>query len=295
MQLVARDLRILSRVYELRFVTRDHIQALEFAPTTASYCKRRLALLFHHAYLDRTFIPLTPGFGATRPIYTLAARGARIVGHELKTDLDWRASDKNRELYFLQHTLAINDFRICAILAAQRLGLSLDWVDERTLRRREMKDYVSDPKRDGAKLAIVPDGYFRLDDASFALELDRSTVEEKPFKTKVRAYGNWKLSGTYKKRYDTESLRVLFVIASKERDPHRLERIKRWSEAEGARSLFWFADSADVTEHDIFTQPVWQVAGRDGRYALLTGGGKWSGGSLQRDTSSPSLPGQEPG
>ncbi len=295
MQLTARDIRVLSRVYEMRFLTREQIQRLEFSPSTASYCKRRLALLFHHSYLDRTFIPLTAGFGATKPIYTLATRGAKIVSHELKADLDWRPRDKKRELYFLQHTLAINDFRICAILAAQRLNLGLDWIDERTLRRREMKDYVPDPRRDGGKLAIVPDGYFRLDSTAFALELDRATVEEKPFKAKVRAYGEWKRTGAYRKRHGTDSLRVLFVVGSKERDRHRLARIKRWTESEGGRSLFWFADAAEITERTVLTEPVWQVAGRDGQYALLTGGDAWSGGSPQPATSSQSQPGSEPG
>ena len=47
----------------------------------------------------------------------------------------------------------------------------------------------------------------------------------------MRALGEWKLSGQYAKRYGTESLRVLFVVAPNDRDPHRLGRIKRWCEA----------------------------------------------------------------
>jgi hypothetical protein len=174
-------------------------------------------------------------------------------------------------------------------MAARHLGLSVDWVDERTLRRRQMKDYVADPKHDGQRLAVVPDGYFRLigeDRAvAFALELDRATVEEKPFKAKVRAYGEWKLTGAYRKRFDTNSLRVLFVIDPSDRDPHRLARAKRWCEAEGGRTLFWFADASGVSEHTVFSEPIWHVAGRDGRYALLAGGDPWSGGSRQPVTS----------
>ncbi len=279
MQLTARDIRIVRSVYEMRFLTREQVQRLEFAPSTASYCKRRLALLFHHGYLDRKFIPAPGSFGSTRAIYCLTNKGARLIAHELKTDfadLDWRPRDSRRELYFLQHTLATNDFRICVILAAQRLSFSLDWVDERALRRREMRDYVADPKHDGQRLAIVPDGYFRLakdhETIVFALELDRATVEEKPFKAKVRAYGEWKVTGAYAKRHGTDSLRVLFVIAPNDRDRHRLARVKRWCEAERGRSLFWFADAFDITEDTLLTEPIWHVAGRDGRYSLLTGG-----------------------
>jgi len=279
MQLTSRDVRIVRWVWEMRFLTREQVQRLEFAPSTASYCKRRLALLFHHAYLDRKFIPTPGSFGSTRAIYCLTSKGARLIAHELKTDLadlGWRPRNNDRELYFLQHTLATNDFRIYVTLAAKRHGLSLDWVDDRTLRRQEMRDYVADPKHEGERLAIVPDGYFRLvddgKDMAFALELDRATVEEKPFKAKVRAYGEWKLTGAYQKRHGTHSLRVLFVVARNDRDPHRLARVKRWCEAEGGRSLFWFVDASEANEHTVLTEPIWQVAGRAGRYPLLAGG-----------------------
>lgn len=299
MQLTARDISIVRWVYEMRFLTREQIQRLEFAPSTASYCKRRLALLFHHSYLDRKFIPAPGSFGSTRAIYCIATRGARLLAHELKADINWRPKDSERELYLLRHTLATNDFRIYVILAAQRFGLTVDWVNERTLRRREMKDYVADPRHDGQRIAVVPDGYFQVagqdKSSAFALELDRATVEEKPFKAKVRAYGEWKLTGAYRRRHGTNSLRVLFVIAPNDRDPQRLSRIKRWCEAEGGRSLFWFANASDINEHSIFTEHIWNVAGRDGRFTLLAGGETWSGGSPRPDTSSPSRPGSAPG
>jgi hypothetical protein len=276
MQITARDIRVVRAVYKMRFLTREQVQALEFGPSTASYCKRRLSLLYHHGVLDRKFIPAIGSFGSTRAIYCLTRKGAELLAHQLAVspaDLAWRPALSERELYFLQHTLAINDFRICAILSARQSGLALDWTDERTLRRREMRDYVADPKARGQNLTVVPDGYFTLtigDTApAFALELDRATVEEKPFKAKVRAYGEWKRTGAYAQRFGTDSLRVLFVIGSTKRDPDRLQRVKRWCEAEGGRSLFWFAHLGDVTKQSIFGQPVWHVAGRDGQHKLL--------------------------
>ena len=279
MQITARDIRIVRAVYEMRFLTREQVQKLEFSPSTASFCKRRLTLLYHHGFLDRKFIPAVGSFGSTRAIYCLDRKGAELIAHELAvspSDLDWRAKLSDRELYFLQHTLGINDFRICAMLCAHQSGFALDWTDERTLRRREMRDYVADPKARGQNLAVVPDGYFTLtaepSAPAFALELDRATVEEKPFKTKVRAYGEWKRTGAYAQRFGTDSLRVLFVIASTKRDPYRLQRVKRWCESEGGRSLFWFADSGDITKNTIFSEPIWYVAGRDAQHALLEGG-----------------------
>jgi len=136
-----------------------------------------------------------------------------------------------------------------------------------------MRDYVPDPKFRGEQLTVVPGGHFILgidgDTPAFALELDRATVEEKPFKRKVRAYGEWKRTGVYAKRFGTDSLRVLFVVANNARDPYRLSRIKRWCETEGGRSLFWFADSGDVTGESVFSGPIWHVAGRDGLHSLI--------------------------
>ena len=279
MQITARDIRVVRAVYDMRFVTREQVQELEFSPSTASFCKRRLTLLYHHGFLDRKFIPAPGSLDSARALYCLDRKGAELVAHELAvnpSDLDWHPKLSDRELYFLQHTLAINDFRICAIHAAHQSGLALNWTDERALRRREMRDYVSDPKAKGQNLTVVPDGYFTLNSEgsapAFALELDRATVEEKPFKTKVRAYGEWKRTGAYKQRFGTDSLRVLFVIASTKRDPYRLQRVKRWCESEGGRSLFWFADSGDITKDTIFSEAVWYVAGREAQHTLLEGG-----------------------
>ena len=276
MQITARDIRVVRAVHEMRFLTREQVQELEFAPSTASFCKRRLSLLYHHGLLDRKFIPTPESFGSTRAIYCLTRKGAELIAHELAVspaNLDWRPKLNDRELYFLQHTLAINDFRICAMLCARQGGLALDWTDERILRRREMRDYVADPKARRQNLTVVPDGYFTLTSEgstpAFALELDRATVEEKPFKTKVRAYGEWKRTGAYRERFGTDSLRVLFVVASTKRDPYRLQRVKRWCESEGGRSLFWFADSRDITKDTIVDEPVWYVAGRDGQHKLI--------------------------
>jgi hypothetical protein len=276
MQLTARDVRILNAVCDMRFLTREQVQELLFSPSTASYCKRRLALLYHNAYVGRIYVPSLNTFGTTKAIYMLAAKGASIVARDRKVEgreLDWRPRHNDRELYFLKHTLSINDFRIRLTIAARERGLSLAWTDERALRRREMKDYVDDPVRHGRRLAVVPDGYFTLDDgertSAFALEIDRATVEEKPFKRKVRGYGEWKVTGTYERRYGTKSLRVLWVVADVSRDSTRLERIKRWTEAEGGRSLFWFSMLDELTSETILGAPVWLKAGSEERHPLL--------------------------
>lgn len=276
MLLTPRDTDIVRWVYELRFATQEQIQQLLFTPSTASSCKRRLTLLYHNGYLDRRLLPLRTRFGANRAAYCLDKKGKELLAHRTGSGLaqiDWRSVDNDRELYFLEHLLSTNQVRISATIGAAAQGFDLVWTDERTLKKTAMRDLVRDPKNPDTNLAVIPDGYFQLATAGsplgFAVELDRGTVEEKPFKTKVRALGEWKTTGTYRKRFRTDSLRVLFVVDKTERDARRLERIKSWTEAEGGQSLFWFAHLGEITPQSVFGSAIWQVAGRTGSFPLF--------------------------
>jgi hypothetical protein len=276
MVLTRRDEEIVRWVYELRFATQEQIQQLLFTPTTASSCKRRLTLLYHNGYLDRRLLPLRSRFGANRAAYCLDKKGKQLLTHRTGSGLaqiDWRPIDNDRELYFLEHLLSTNQVRICATIGATEQCFDLSWVDERTLKSTAMRDLVKDPRNPETTLAVIPDGYFQLAGEGaplgFAVELDRGTVEEKPFKTKIRALGEWKTTGVYRQRFDTDSLRVLFVVSPTPRDSNRVSRIKAWTEAEGGQSLFWFAELPDLTPRSFFSAPIWQVAGRTGLFPLF--------------------------
>lgn len=275
MMLTDRDQDIIRWVYDLRFATQEQVQQLLFSSASASACKRRLTLLYHNRYLDRRLLPLRSRFGANRAAYCLDRRGAALLAFHERTGsrIHWRPRDNDRELYFLEHTLASNQVRICATIAARVLDYDLVWTDERTLKSRTMRDLVRDPKHPEERLAVIPDGYFQLatdgQPLGFAVELDRATVEERPFKAKVRALGEWKVTGAYRRRFGTDSLRVLFVVAPTERDRSRLARVKAWTEAEGGQNLFWFAELAQLTPSHIFSSPAWQIAGRSGQFSLF--------------------------
>ncbi len=275
MQLTERDLRILRLVADFRYMTRDQVEKLEFSPSTASYCKRRLSLLFHNAYLERRFLPLREAFGAARAYYVLDQRGAGVLAeaYELtRQELDWRPRDGRREPLYMEHTLRINDVRSVMLVAARRAALELSWIDERDLKRRAHDHRVPDPLHPGERITIIPDGYFTLGGRwSFALELDRGTVEEGPFKRKARGYGEWKATGGYAKSFGTQSLRVLFVVADARRDPQRLSRIRRWTEDAQGRSMFWFAHLDELAPKTVLDEPLWSVAGTQGKSRLLKG------------------------
>lgn len=261
----------------MRYLDREQVQRLHFGAGSASACKRRLTLLYHGRYLERMLVQgATPG-GSPRALYCLDRRGARLLA-ELRgssiSRLDWRRQDNDKDTFFLSHLRDCNDVWISFIEACRRRSWPLDWTNERELRRTLTGQRLPDPAGRRASLLVIPDGHFQVDDGtncySFALELDRGTVEEKRVREKVRCYGEWLVSGAYKSRYGDDSLRVLFVVSG--REPRgRVERLKRWCEEEGGRSLFWFTEKTAFDKSDPFSDPIWSVAGNDRREPLLPG------------------------
>lgn len=284
-----RDGRVIRWVWRMRFLTREQIQRLEYDPGEGAtrYCRTRLRWLFDEGYLDRRPLSLGTGYGTNVPLYCLDEEGAGWVAVDQmmeRSEVGWRPRDNEVKPYFMEHTLAVNDFWIDVVLATRESECELvRWIDERTLGSDEMKDYVEDPEGRG-RVAIVPDGYFRIrlpdgQGACFALELDRSTVSGRRWREKVRAYVEYQQSGRYEKRYGTHSLRVLTVVeaARRPRDEaheekkirRRVKKMKSWTEKAGGRKVFWFAAEPDIEPETLLEEPIWQVASEDGHQALL--------------------------
>ncbi len=290
MRLTERDARIVSWVYKMRFLTREQIQRLEFAPTTASSAKKRLMFLYQNGYLERRALPMETGFGSSKPLYCLASKGADWLAFALKmerSELEWTPRDNDTSDYFMRHLLDINDFRISMTLAARKTGWPLEWIDERSLKQAEMRAYVSDPQT-GNRVAVVPDAYFTLSDvlirgvprrASFAVEVDRGNMEVKSWKRKVRAYIAWWKTGQYQSQYKTPSLRVLTVASGvrRARDTahakrllqRRVDKLRSWTEAVGGRRMFWFTSVDDVREATVLDKAIWRVATLRGLCSLV--------------------------
>lgn len=277
MVVTSRDVAILRRLQEMRFLTCDQIQRLEFSPSTTSACKRRLTVLYHNGYVDRVYMPVVAPGGAARALYCLDRRGAGLLALEdgvASRDVSWRRQKNDRDLFFLAHLLDANDVRISVAAACAREGWLMRWTDERTLRRYLSRETVPDRRGKGS-LKVIPDGHFQIDvfgvGYSFALELDRNTVEEKRIRQKVRGYGEWLRLGRYRSRFGEDSLRVLFVVSGRAPRSERLRRLVEWCESEGGRSLFWFTEIDQVLSRDVLRDAIWRVAGTPERQALFDG------------------------
>lgn len=276
MVLTPRDRKILLYVYLFRMLTREQIERLLFQPengqdhfTKTSKVILRLKLLFQHGYLERIPLPVGQGSWAWQPVYRLTNKGAEVVakdlGNEKKDLLYWGKTDDRQQRtttvtsLFLTHTLRVNDVRIAVTLAAREKGYRVEkWLDEAQLKSQEMKEYVPVRDENGNRMvSVVPDGYFvlHLGDrrADFFLELDRATMSNSRWATRVKAYLEFVDSGQYTERYQSTSLRILTVTTTEK----RLLNLKETTRKAGGENLFWFTTLDQVLPSSVFFRPIW--------------------------------------
>ncbi len=265
MQLTARDIEVVKAVYAYKFLTQAQIQALLFPSKWAA--QYRLIRLYQNRYLNRVFTPVAFGLGKT--IYCLDNRGADLVAGQLgvsQDQLDWQRKRARVGWPFLEHALAINDVRIALTLACRASGCCLEeWVDESTLKKEHGKEEERVTLRGAGgrvqRVAVIADGYFVLRCAGrrahFFIEVDRSTVSNKRWMQKVRAYNAYYQTGRYRAKYGTNSLRILTVTPSE----IRLANLKSSTERAGGGKMFWFTRFAEACREGILAKNTWQVAG----------------------------------
>ena len=277
-----RDRRIIRAVYEHRALTTDQIQGLLF-PTKAglTHCQHRLKLLFHHGYLFRDEQPTKLSEGRKPLVYFLDAKGAAVLSEMFdleRGELDWHPRHNVVSHPFLNHLLETNEVRVAVEVAAeQQEAVVRQWLDEKTLKGSQMKEYVTfnGPQGGRFRAAIVPDGYFLLETREwsfrFFLEVDRGTVTgqwnrygRRSWAKKTRAYLAYYRSGKYERRYGSSKGRVLTATVNEK----RLATLKTITEGAGGRDRFWFTTFDRVTPETVLTAPIWHKAGDSGLYAL---------------------------
>ncbi|MGA9761206.1 MAG: replication-relaxation family protein [Gaiellaceae bacterium] len=261
MVLTDRDCEILVAVHKHRFLTRDHIASIFFpasplarSETLLSSCNSRLQKLFHNGYLSRQVRGQTL---ASEMIYALDKRGVRVVSKLLGLDsseVRWSPKRSMTELYFREHTLAINDLWVAFELAAREHS-------ELSVRCFEMDgpllwDWIDDRDAPRGYLPVRPDAFMQLawgdKLASFFLEVDRATMTRKRFVQKIRAYRLYWRSGGFERAYEAASFRVLTSTPSE----RRRDSLRQAARAAGASRMFLFAVHDAVRSGQLF-EPIW--------------------------------------
>src|SRR5258708_3834862 len=270
MRLTERDKQIILAVYEYRVLTLDQLHKLIFRNITDTrLVQRSLARLYHHKFLARVFLPVLAGSSPT--MYVLDKKGAELLRSDFGLeDLNWYPSSKTLKTTFLDHTTAINDFRISITSACDAPGYQLqEWVTENSVKAHI--DHVTVRGKSGKtrEIPIVPDSYFIVDTprgrAHFFLELDRGTMTTKSFRSKIEGFLEYYASGAYERHYQTQSLTILTVTTTQK----RLNNLKRVTEAAGGTDWFLFGVLDELTSDVVLTSPLWKPATQDKLVALI--------------------------
>jgi len=264
-----RDRQIVEWVYAYRILSQAQLERL--LRRSQSTVQRILMRLYHHQYLDRQFMPVAYA-GSSPTLYMLGKRGIALLQRQGFEDFSGLPA-KNLSGLFLEHTLAINDFRITINEAVERLGWQVPvWQIETDL-KADYDKVVVRTHNNVETVSLIPDSYFVIEIpergvAHFFLELDRGTMTLKRFRMKVAAYVAYQQTGAFQKRYAAQRFRVLAVVDTP--SPARALNLAQDATAvPGIGRSFWFAH-ADLSPPAVLNEPVWIVAGQKDFSALFS-------------------------
>ena len=294
-RMTERDIAIIKAVYTHRALSTFQIEDLLFQPdkgqshrTKTSRVRHRLKLLSEHGYLFRDEQPTKLHEGRKPRVYFINRKAIPLLAEEFnvfREDIDWHPRDNNVKWMFLDHLLATNDVRIAIEVSAANAGYKLtNWLDEKTLKRQDMRDSVviNGPKGARVRATIIPDAYFRLHARGYDyfgfLEVDMGTETGKSgkfgrrdFSRKILAYREYYRSGRYQKKYDPDHMYEEFpmLVLTVTTSPKRMSNLKKVAEDSGAGEVFWFTTFDQVTPRSVLDEPVWEIAGQDGCNSLI--------------------------
>ena len=270
-QLTSRDLSMLSHIARYRFLSSEHLVALDGG--SEQNVLRSLRILFDHGYVDRPYAQLAhmPVLGPRPMVYGLGRRGAQALreqGNRLSENTDWTERNKRAGAKFIEHTLEVADFMTGLELGCRARGdvelmrehEVLALAPEETRTAREPLRWKVNKAMMGRRetFSVVPDGLFGLlfpDEtaAYFVLEVDRGTIPL--VRTDVAGTPAWRKSITYKlatywegwkagqhaKQFGVKQVRVAMVTSSAERVRNMLSVVDEITEGKGS-NFFLFID-----------------------------------------------------
>jgi Replication-relaxation len=264
---------ILTALFEFEYLTASQVTKLCYSAGSLKYVKAQLKALVDNGRA----LPLG-GRGTGLPlIYTLTGKG-RSVASSLTGAQDRRfrpqeAREAQANLYFMHHTLAVNDVLIGArLLAKTRPDIVLTRLyREPELRRRI---YVAVPQ----KICIEPDGGCQFLSTKmgqekpetwedfFFIELYRTLppVKER-FKQKIQGYVAYDDTRQHEELFQTPVLSIAVLAQTSQ----MAAMLKRWTEEalqdmkrpiDGDWFFFRSINTATATPEEMFLAPVWEQA-----------------------------------
>lgn len=258
MRLEERDKELLEAIHAFDgMLSGPQIERLFFNSWRVT--RERLGKLWQNGYINKPSRRQRAALPAM--IYWLDSAGAEVVAGRQGVSLrefKWVSRPRWGQV---EHDLAVNDFRIAVMDAAERstfLELGV-WFSEGVF--RSWRDSVEYHGRDGSRRQIVtPDGYCELlmggKKFRLLLEIDMATKDNPRFlDEKARPFLAYLRSEMYRERFGHNAGRVLVVTTGK----RRLQHMKEQVEARLAKSaeIFHFTTFDDVTPASVLTEPIW--------------------------------------
>lgn len=295
LQITERDMDIIRQVFRHRFLRSTHLQALFGG---GQGLLRRLAELYHHAFLDRPREPIEfyAHAGSKPMVYALGNQGANLLSEYCgvpRGKIDWTAKNRTLGPLFLDHTLLVADVMVALELACRTSGrVRLIEADEILARAPEVTQrrktpfqwavtcrYLEEP----VTLGVAPDGIFGLhfldrpegrNRAYFFLEADRATMpiqranvrQTSCFRKLTAYYETWK-QGIHTSVYGIKNFRVLTVTTSPERVENLIRANRGLANGQGSK-LFLFTDERSLRSAPDLLSLDWRN-GYDGQLIRL--------------------------
>jgi Replication-relaxation len=266
--------KLIVALSELDYLTAEQATRLLYAESSFTHVREK----FKKLVADKLVIVLGGRAHNLPRIFTLSTNG-RKYAEQLGKPAGKRyrlheEQQKQRNLLFMLHTLAVNDVLIAARLLSQSVP---DILLSRMLLEREVRGNIAVtipiPGMNDAirnqRLSIEPDasleflihGTWR---DFFHIEVYRNLPPiEQRFKQKIQAYVAYAQSSLHQELFQTAALSIAILAATNE----MAVSLKRWTEAalaaqqdEGSRFYFTSMNPAAVSPVDLFLSPGWKQA-----------------------------------
>jgi hypothetical protein len=268
--------KILVALAEFDYLTSFQVTRLRYAPSSLAFVRKKLRSL-----VTAGLVLALGGRAVNLPlIYTLSSKGrtyAEMLGEpsrkRFRPTEEW---DKAENLFFMRHTLAVNDVLIAARLLSQTVpGITV----HRMYRERELRRtiYVALPERSNGgssrNICIEPDASVEFEiyedwheqtwQDFFHIEVYRHLLLEARFKQKVKGYMVYAMTGQHEALFHASALSIVVFTATDQ----QAATLKRWTEEAfhdqpelGEYFFFRSIDTGSASPTEIFLSPVWQQA-----------------------------------
>ncbi len=264
-----RDKDILETIYHLEGVLADYQIVPRFF-NSERRMKARMSLLCQNGYLDRLTRQQRNSYGFMA--YFLSEKGIDYLCNLWGIPPEkLNARSKNDQTFRVRHDVKLNDVRMAimdALVQLPHIEL-IEWVNARAFQaHHDTITYTTDGKASKRKIAMQPDGYFRLIQSKgkrplhlrFLIELDMRPIAPNTFIQETfrpgLAYIN---SEAYAVRFGDNTGRWLVITTEEALAFDMKRKLEPLLKTLGDKSSGFYFTSFELatTPGAFFTQPIW--------------------------------------